>query len=132
MRYFHESTFDTMRIATKPTALWALTAAMAFTGWASASTAAEATTFDVTVLAAACANCHGTDGRSPGSIPTIAGRPESILARQLNAFKSDDPPAGTTVMNRLTRGLSDAQIAALAAHFSNISKSETTREVNKP
>lgn len=77
-------------------------------------------TFDVTVQAASCANCHGTDGRSPGVIPSIAGRPESILLDQLLAFKSDNPPANTTIMNRLVKGFSDDELAALAQHFSQI------------
>ncbi len=78
--------------------------------------------FDVSLWAAACANCHGTDGRSPGSIPSIAGRPASVLEAQLLAFKSDTPPVGTTVMGRLAKGFSDDQISALALHFSQISK----------
>lgn len=85
--------------------------------------------FDVSVFAAACANCHGTDGRSPGSIPSIAGRPESVLKAQLLAFKSDTPPAGTTVMSRLAKGFSDEQISALAQHFSQISKNTPLQEV---
>ena len=93
---------------------------------------AEQATFDVTVLAASCANCHGTDGRSPGSIPSIAGRPESILSQQLKAFKSDTPPAGTTVMNRLAKGLSDEQLDALALHFAQIARSPSSQEVSKP
>lgn len=93
--------------------------------------AADQPIFDAKVLAAACANCHGTDGRSPGSIPSIAGRPEAILKQQLQAFKSDTPPAGTTVMNRLAKGLSDQQIDALAQHFSQISRSSSAQEVAK-
>ena len=77
-------------------------------------------TFDVTVLAGACANCHGTDGRSPGGIPSIAGRPESVLLGHLRAFKSETPPAGTTIMDRLTRGFNDEELQALAHHFSQI------------
>jgi len=130
MRYFEDSTTYIMRIATKFTGSAVLLTAMAWAGMPAA--AAEPSTFDVTVLAATCANCHGTDGRSPGSIPTIAGRPEAILASQLNAFKSDNPPAGTTVMNRLTKGLSDAQIGALATHFSQIAKTQPAQEVSKP
>lgn len=76
--------------------------------------------FDVTVLAGSCANCHGTDGRSPGGMPSLAGRPEGVLKAQLLAFKSDTPPAGTTVMNRLAKGYSDDELAALATHFSQI------------
>lgn len=86
------------------------------------STAAETrqTTFDVSVLAATCFNCHGTDGRSPGAIPAIAGRPESALRAQLKAFKSETPPAGTTVMDRHAKGYSDEEIDALASYFSKI------------
>lgn len=85
-------------------------------------------TFDVTVQAASCANCHGTDGRSPGVIPTIAGRSESILLDQLLAFKSDNPPANTTIMNRLIKGFSDEEIAALAKHFSQIDATKSGNE----
>lgn len=120
-----------MRKTTKPLAALALFAVVGLTGGASVAHSAEPSTFDVTVVAATCANCHGTDGRSPGSIPTIAGRPESILAGQLQAFRSNNPPVGTTVMNRLAKGLSDDQIAALAAHFSRIPKTEPAREVKK-
>lgn len=83
------------------------------------ATAAQST-FDVTVLAGACANCHGTDGRSPGGIPSIAGRPESVLLGHLKAFRAETPPPGTTIMDRLTKGFSEQQIEALARHFSQI------------
>lgn len=84
-------------------------------------------TFDVTVLAASCANCHGTDGRSPGGMPSLAGRPEAVLKAQLMAYKSDTPPAGTTVMNRLAKGYSDDELAALAKHFSQIKPQATDK-----
>jgi len=82
--------------------------------------AAAQSTLDVTVLAGACANCHGTDGRSPGGIPSIAGRPESVLLGHLRAFRAETPPPGTTIMDRLTKGFSEEQIQALARHFSQI------------
>jgi len=116
-----------MRTAIRAFGFAALLSALVGPGLA----AADQPIFDVTVLAAACANCHGTDGRSPGSIPSIAGRPEAILKQQLQAFKSDTPPAGTTVMDRLTKGLSDQQIGALALHFSQISKTPSAQEVAK-
>ena len=78
-------------------------------------------TFDVTILAGACANCHGTDGRSPGGIPSLAGRPASVLQAQLLAYKSESSPPGTTIMNRLAKGYSDSEIEALAQHFSKLS-----------
>lgn len=119
-----------MRTATRVFGSAALLSALAGPGLTPA--AAEQFTFDVSVLAATCANCHGTDGRSPGSIPSIAGRPEAILHGQLQAFKSGTPPVGTTVMDRLTKGLSDEQIQALARHFSQISQSKSAQEVSKP
>ena len=75
---------------------------------------------DVAVLAGSCANCHGTDGRLSGAIPSIAGRPENVLRAQLKAFKAEAPPPGTTIMHRLVKGYSDEQIDALAKHFAQI------------
>lgn len=72
---------------------------------------------DVSVLAGTCFNCHGTEGRSPGAIPTIAGQPYAVLLAQLQAFKAGEAP-GATVMTRLARGYSDEQIEALARYFS--------------
>lgn len=119
-----------MRTLLRVSAYGALLATLA-APWTTAA-AAGPSTFDVTVLAAACANCHGTDGRSPGRIPTIAGRPEGILLQQLKAFQSDNPPAGTTVMNRLAKGLSDDQIAALARHFSQVTLTDSSKKVAQP
>ncbi len=86
-----------------------------------AATAAHAQSpEDIAVLAGPCANCHGTDGRSPGGIPSIAGRPANVLSAQLKAYKAETPPPGTTIMNRLVKGYSDAQLDALAQHFAQI------------
>lgn len=69
-----------------------------------------------TALALTCATCHGTDGKSPGSIPTIAGRPAKDLKDALVGFKTGTRPA--TVMNRLAKGYTDQEIDALADYFS--------------
>lgn len=73
------------------------------------------------VLAGACANCHGTDGRLGGAIPAIAGRPAGILEAQLLAFKRGEQP-NATVMTRHAAGYSDAELAALAAYFSSLNR----------
>jgi sulfide dehydrogenase cytochrome subunit len=73
---------------------------------------------DVSVLAAPCANCHGTDGKSNSKIPTIAGRPAATIAGLMKAYKGETPPPGTTIMNRLAKGYTDEQIDALAKFFS--------------
>lgn len=68
-------------------------------------------------LAATCANCHGTNGRSQGGMPALAGEPAEKTVQKLNAFKSGEKPA--TVMHQLAKGYSDAQIEAVAAFFAN-------------
>lgn len=68
-------------------------------------------------LAATCANCHGTQGRTVDAavVPALAGLPAPYLAEQMRAFKSGT--RGSTVMQQLAKGFSDAQIDALAAYF---------------
>ncbi len=67
-------------------------------------------------LAAACANCHGTNGASQGGMPRLAGQPQAYLVRQMQDFKVGKRPA--TVMHQIARGYSDEQIDALAAYLS--------------
>lgn len=74
---------------------------------------------DVSVLAGSCANCHGTDGVSPGSIPPIADYSFETLYEQLLAFKNDEVP-GATVMPRHAKGYTDEELEALARYFSEI------------
>ena len=71
----------------------------------------------VAVAAATCANCHGTDGRSPGIIPSIAGQPKDRLLQRLQDFKAGSVPHAT-VMTRLMKGYSDAELQGLAKYFS--------------
>lgn len=72
---------------------------------------------DAAVLAGPCANCHGTDGKTGGKIPPLAGRAAATLAAMMKAFKGETPPPGTTIMNRLAKGYTDEQIEALAKYF---------------
>ena len=66
-------------------------------------------------IASNCANCHGTDGRSRGIIPTLAGKDKATLVQQLIEFRDGKRPS--TVMQQLAKGYSDAQIEAAAAYF---------------
>ena len=63
------------------------------------------------LLAAACANCHGTDGQLAGAIPAIANRPASALEAQLLGFKHDEN-GRVTVMDRISKGYSDDELRA--------------------
>jgi len=68
-------------------------------------------------VAATCANCHGTDGRSvPGSaLPALAGMPREHLLAQLQAFRDGRRPA--TVMHQIAKGFTEPQLSQLAAYF---------------
>ena len=68
------------------------------------------------VLTNTCFSCHGTDGKSVGDMPSIAGKSEDFITRKLKAFKSGELEA--TVMNRIAKGFTDEEIAALAKFFS--------------
>jgi cytochrome c553 len=68
-------------------------------------------------LAATCANCHGTDGRSmTKEVPALAGRPKEFLISQMKAFQEGKRPA--TVMHQIAKGYTDAQIDLLAGYLS--------------
>jgi len=69
-------------------------------------------------LAEACSSCHGIDGRSTGAIPPLAGQDRDTLIAKLTDFR--DTENGQTIMTRLARGYSDAEIAALADYFSSL------------
>jgi cytochrome c553 len=66
-------------------------------------------------IAAGCTTCHGADGRSPGAIPSLAGRDKAEIVAAMKAFR--DGTRRSTVMQQLARGYSDAQIEAAAAYF---------------
>lgn len=65
--------------------------------------------------AATCTGCHGTNGKSEGAIPSIAGLPESEIVRLMREFKENKRAA--TVMHQLAKGYTDAQIQRIAAYF---------------
>jgi cytochrome subunit of sulfide dehydrogenase len=67
-------------------------------------------------LAAACANCHGTNGASVQGMPYLAGQSSTYIVARMREFSSGKRPA--TVMHQIAKGYTDAQIEALAAYFS--------------
>lgn len=66
-------------------------------------------------MAASCAACHGTDGKSAGGVPVLAGLDKAYFITQMQDMKSGKRP--TTVMNKHAKGYSDEEIAQLAAYF---------------
>jgi sulfide dehydrogenase cytochrome subunit len=67
-------------------------------------------------LAAACAICHGSDGRAATKdVVPLAGLPREHIASQMRAFRDGQRPA--TVMHQIAKGYTDPQIDAIAAWF---------------
>ena len=66
--------------------------------------------------AAACANCHGTQGQALAPLQPLAGLPEAVIVQRMQDFKAGNVPSAT-VMHQLAKGYSDAQIIAIAAYF---------------
>lgn len=79
------------------------------------SPCAAAQTASGAMLAAPCAACHGPGGASPGAIPSIAGLDAAVLAARMREFRTAGPEV--TVMNRIARGYTDAEIELLAQYF---------------
>lgn len=65
-------------------------------------------------LVNACAACHGPDGQSQGAIPSFNTLPKDSIVEALRAFRSGERQG--TVMNRIAKGLEDADIEAIAAY----------------
>ena len=74
---------------------------------------------DGEALSQACTSCHGLNGVSAGAIPTIAALPADDIVAKLVAFR--EQTADATIMNRIARGYTDDEIAALADYFSQLS-----------
>lgn len=94
-----------------------LAAALLMGAAASASWAQDSAALHMRGLAATCANCHGTDGRTVdgSAIPSLVGMPKSYMVMQMKAFKDGTRPA--TVMHQLSKGITDAQVDSIANYF---------------
>ena len=89
---------------------------------ASTALAQDAATLNLRSLAATCANCHGTDGRTTdgSAIPALAGMPRDYMIMQMKSFKDGSRPA--TVMHQLSKGFTDQQIESVASYFAALKR----------
>ena len=62
-----------------------------------------------------CTNCHGTQGRSAGAMPSLAGLPQPYFVEQMRQFREGKRPA--TIMHQIAKGYSDRQDELLAGYF---------------
>lgn len=70
------------------------------------------------MLSVACAGCHGTDGKSPGSIPSISGKEAAVLEKMLKEFR--DGKLESTMMIRHMKGYTDEEIKLIAQYFASL------------
>lgn len=84
-----------------------------------ALTAGQAAAQDTTsaVLANTCFSCHGTEGKSQGAMPVLAGRPASYIKVTLNQYREDKKQG--TVMNRIAKGFTAEEIESLSRFFAS-------------
>jgi sulfide dehydrogenase cytochrome subunit len=65
--------------------------------------------------AAACSGCHAASPQVTTPVPRLAGRDRADIVRAMQEFRSG-ARAGT-VMDRIARGFTDAEIQAIAAWY---------------
>jgi sulfide dehydrogenase cytochrome subunit len=66
-------------------------------------------------LAATCANCHGTNGVSVGTVESLAGKPRDEIVRKMQEYRKGTKPG--TIMPQLAKGYTDEQIEVLGTWF---------------
>ena len=92
-------------------------------GWAVAagvlavSTSALAAPPSAAMLSNACAGCHGTNGGSAGlTMPSLAGQSKEAIVDAMTKYKSGERKS--TIMGRLAKGYTEADINAMGDFFS--------------
>jgi cytochrome c553 len=78
--------------------------------------AGSATAADAPRGATSCSGCHAVKAGIDTPLKSLKGRKAADIVETMTAFKSDRQPA--TVMNRIAKGFSDSEIAAIAAWWS--------------
>lgn len=67
-----------------------------------------------------CFGCHGPNGVSPGTIPSLHTLTAKNISDLLRAFRSGERPS--TVMGRHAKGYSDAEMDAIAQYIASLNK----------
>jgi cytochrome subunit of sulfide dehydrogenase len=65
--------------------------------------------------ATSCSGCHAASAAVQTSVPRLVGRPAVEIVTAMQAFRVGQRPA--TVMDRIAKGFSEPEIAAIAAWY---------------
>jgi sulfide dehydrogenase cytochrome subunit len=77
--------------------------------------AAPARAADAPPGASSCSGCHAAKTTVETPVPRLEGRDAAEIVAQMEAFRSGQKQA--TVMDRLAKGFSEAEIRAIAAWY---------------
>jgi sulfide dehydrogenase cytochrome subunit len=67
-----------------------------------------------------CFACHGPNGVSPGSIPSLHALTAQNISEMLKAFKGGQRPS--TVMGRHAKGYTNTEIEAISNYIASLNK----------
>jgi cytochrome subunit of sulfide dehydrogenase len=79
------------------------------------TTTGLAGSFEPPVGAMACSGCHPEGSGVETSVPRLAGRKAQEIVAQMRALRSGQ--RGATVMDRIAKGYSDAEVEAIAKWY---------------
>ena len=80
------------------------------------STQASAQSDAANLLAGGCMSCHGVMGQGGNGVPAIMRtKSRTEFTATMAAFRANE--RANTIMGRIGRGYTDAEIALLAAHY---------------
>jgi len=65
--------------------------------------------------ASSCSGCHAASAAVQTPVPRLVGRPAVEIVTAMEAFRLGQRPA--TVMDRIAKGFSESEIAAIAAWY---------------
>jgi cytochrome c553 len=65
--------------------------------------------------ATSCSGCHPANAGVQSPVPPLAGRNAAEIVAQMQAFRAGQRPA--TVMDRIAKGFSDAEVQAIAVWY---------------
>ena len=73
---------------------------------------ASAQSVNAALVAANCAVCHGQGGAGAGDLPALNNSSSAQIAENMKAMRDGKKPS--TIMGRIAKGYTDAQIDAVA------------------
>jgi cytochrome c553 len=90
-------------------------AVIAFTAIAAAAVAVPAAAAEPPAGAVACTGCHPASSRVTSPVLRLHGRDRAAIVKAMQEFRAGKRPA--SVMDRIAKGFSDAEVEAIAAWY---------------